>query len=106
MTLATTNTPGDSCTIDFTANVLRAPSQDARPLIPGLQTIALAEMDIVTVMSPFLTGGGDGSAIVTILLAQPAIATQATSATVGQSIGDTATVSSLVNPIAGPGAGR
>ena len=41
----------------------------------------------------------------TVAPAQPAIATLATNATVGQPIGDTATVSALSNPIAGAGAG-
>ncbi|MDP1818875.1 MAG: hypothetical protein Q8K58_03170 [Acidimicrobiales bacterium] len=36
---------------------------------------------------------------------QPAIATQATNATVGGAIGDTATVTGLVNPVVGAGAG-
>jgi hypothetical protein len=102
VTLATAGTAGDECTIDFSLNVLRAPAKDARPDIPGLQTVALAELQVAQVASPFLTGGGKGSALLTVNRAQPSITTSATPNTsLGNALIDTATVSNLVNPVAG-----
>ena len=36
--LGATGTPTASCVIDFTASVLKAPTKDANPGTPGLQT--------------------------------------------------------------------
>ena len=93
---------GSLCTIRFTFDVLRAPTLDIRPLIAGLQTAQVVE---VTEHSSFGNlGAGQGTSTpTTVSRAAPSIATIASGdIIVGAGVlTDQATVSGLVNPIAG-----
>ncbi|MCA1683925.1 MAG: Ig-like domain repeat protein, partial [Actinobacteria bacterium] len=89
---------GDVCRIQFTFDVLRAPSIDSQPAIPGLQTsqIGFAQGTNVVTNTP---GIGIGSSNVTVALASPTIITQATTPVeVGTPITDTATLSGGEGP--------
>ena len=101
VTLGPVGTAADTCTIDFTVDVTRAPTKDSDPAqaVPGpLQTVQYATV-VVTDITPGntsgQTGSGAGSAETTVLQAAPQIATQVNDATItlGQSFTDTAMVS-------------
>ncbi|MEO8486701.1 MAG: IPTL-CTERM sorting domain-containing protein [Betaproteobacteria bacterium] len=95
------DTPGsanDRCVIDFTFNVLKSPTVDASPGIPGVQTLPGA---VVTgTANDTSQAVGFGTAFfVTVDKANPAIVTSASSAVVaGGSINDIATLSLATNP--------
>jgi hypothetical protein len=90
---------GDSCTISFTFDVLRAPNIDIRPLLPELQTAQVIE--VTEQSSVGNIGAGQGTSTpTTVLLATPAITTNASADVVlgAGSLSDQATVSGLVSP--------
>ena len=95
----------DTCRIGFTFDVLRVPSIDADPPTPGVQTRQFATVTgsapaFVAGQITTLFGTGTGTSITTVLPAQPLIVTVATpTATLGQPISDTATVT---GPAGGP----
>ncbi|MEO5680767.1 MAG: hypothetical protein ABIS47_13985 [Acidimicrobiales bacterium] len=90
----------DTCFIDYTFNVVKAPTIDAGPASPGLQTAHLALVDSTgtTTGAPIETRtvlNNSGTSVSTVLLAPPIITTAATSAVLSQTISDTATVTGL-----------
>ena len=97
------------CILDFTFNVAKAPLIDSHPN-PGVQTdhkAFTAATDITLGPNVGQTGTGIGTNRITVAQAVPAIATQASAGfTLGAgALSDTATVSGLVNPVTGAGAG-
>ena len=82
----------DTCAIDYTLTVNKVPNHDSFPGTPGVQTnqvgFAFAQHQNGTI------GTGTGSDVTTVVQAAPTIVTQATpTATIGQPIEDTATLS-------------
>ncbi len=98
------------CVIDFTTSVNRVPAVDSTPASPGLQTDQKAFATVTDIMPGTnfgQTGGGIGTARTTVAQATPTITTQASAPTTlgsGQ-LTDTATLTGLVNPVTGAGAG-
>ena len=97
------------CIIDFTVAVVRTPAIDSDAPEAGIQTDQKAFVAAIDI-GPTNTGqtaGGIGLSQTTVALATPAIATQAspTIALGGGTLTDTATVTGLVNPLTGAGAG-
>jgi len=98
----------DTCFIDYTFNVVKAPTLDAGPNSPGLQTAHFALVDSIgtTIAAPVETRSvlnNSGTSISTVLLAQPRIDTVAKNGILGQPISDTATVT---GPLGAPTPGR
>ena len=97
------------CTIDYTAAVVRAPALDSDVPEAGLQTDqkAFAASIDIGPTNTNQTAGGIGTAQTTVARAVPAINTQASPAINlgGGTLTDTATVTGLVNPVTGVGAG-
>ena len=99
--------PAASCTINFTSTVLKAPDDRLDAATAGLQTDqkAFTDAEVITVGSPNfgLTAGGVGTARTTIARATPTITTVASPSTAaaGTALTDNATMSGLVNPVAG-----
>ena len=96
-----------SCTINFTSSVIKAPTVDST-VSAGLQTDQKASTDAeaITVGSPNfgLTAGGVGTARTTVAKATPTIttiATPSTSPSTSTALTDNATITGLVNPVAG-----
>ena len=97
----------NECVINFTVDVQRAPTIDANPAAAGLQTDQRSAAFAVDI-GPTNAGqraSGTGTAETTVLLATPAITTVASDGTIGGTIGDTATLTGLANPVTGAGAG-
>ena len=96
-------TPLRRCVIDFTGSVVRMPAIDRAA--PGIQTDQKsgATGTDTGLNNPGQTGGGVDTSPVIVNRATPAIATTASAGiTLGAgSLTDTATVSGLVNPVAG-----
>ena len=96
------------CDIDFRADVRRAPSIDSRA-DAGLQTDQKASVTATDIgpTNDNRNGAGAGTTGLTVALASPAINTQASPTIVlgGGTLTDTATVSGLVRPVTGAGAG-
>ncbi|MFN2608806.1 MAG: hypothetical protein ABR511_13105, partial [Acidimicrobiales bacterium] len=89
--------PTDTCRIDFTINVVKAPTKDASAA-PGLQTAQLAAAAGTSSVTGF-TGTGSGTSGVTVAPASPAITTTASGpVAVGGAIHDTATLSGGAGP--------
>ncbi len=91
--------PGDTCRIIFTYDVLRRPLLDSQPGIGGIQT---SQIGFATAINPVTNqpGFGGGSSSVTVLAAQVSIVTFATpapplTAPLGTPISDTATVTGV-----------
>lgn len=95
----------DTCAIDYTITVNKVPNHDAFPAVDGIQTATNASA--VFLHQSGQVGSGTGSDVTTVLQAIPAIVTQVSAAGIqnGASVTDTATLSGLVNPVQGPGAG-
>jgi hypothetical protein len=94
---------GTQCRVNFTYQVLKVP-RDANPATPGFETIQYTFHNQKSpAVSPILSASGRGSAAdQTILQALPTITTLASpDVTVGGTLTDQATVSGLVNPVAG-----
>ncbi len=90
---------GSACIIDFTQSVLRAPTVDASPPTPGIQTLMVVDH---TQVSGAATGRGLGATLVTVRPATAALTTTASpSVAVGGLVNDQATVTGLVDPVAG-----
>ncbi len=100
ITLQPPGLPLDTCVINFTATVLKRPTQDSAPASPGLQTAQIGYAAGGTVNT---SGAGIGVSNVTVNAAQPTLTTDATpdTATIGQPVSDIATVTGRVNPTAG-----
>jgi uncharacterized protein YkwD len=93
---------GDGCTIGFTFDVLKTPTKDIRPAILGMQTAQVVE--VTEQSSVGNIGAGQGTSTpTTVLKASPTIATTASAPTVlgAGAMSDQATVTGLVNPVAG-----
>jgi len=62
-------TNGQTCVVNFMFNVNSLPSVDANPVTPGIQTYAVATMDLsdTNASAEGLTGTGSGSAITTVI---------------------------------------
>jgi hypothetical protein len=90
----------DSCTIRFSFDVLRAPTEDIRPLLADVQTAQVVEATEQSASG--LIGSGQGSETpVTVQLATPGLATNASAnVSLGAALSDDATVTGLVNPAA------
>ena len=87
------------CRIDFTVDVLKVPTIDARA-DPGIQTNELA--GATGTATDGQVGQGTGTNFTTVNRATPSITTNAvTPVTIGAAITDNATVSGRVNPVAG-----
>lgn len=88
----------DNCRISLTANVLRRPSKDAQPGTTGVQTVQLAAATGTSSVTG-ATGAGAGASFTTVNRATPSLSTVASppTATVGQQITDTATVTGVSN---------
>ncbi len=86
-------TTGFVCDISFTYDVLKRPTIDAEPAVPGTQTLQIAYANGTTVSVPTIPGNGTGTAIITIT-SPVGIATQVapTAITIPASFQDTATV--------------
>lgn len=93
---------GKRCIVDYTLKVDKAPTIDAAPVTPGLQTDTkafAAMVDITPGVNAGQTGGGVGTAETTIQQAIPAISIQATpSATLGGQISGQAFISGGSSP--------
>jgi len=91
---------GAICRIGFTFTVLRAPTADQNAQAAGIQTVQVTDN---TQYSGALTASARGSSFgTTVHKATPGIATAASGEiTVGGQLTDTATVTGLVNPLAG-----
>ncbi len=90
---------GSACTIDFTQSVLRSPTVDASPPTAGIQTLQTIDH---TQTSAGASGRGLGATLVTVQPATAALATTASaSVAVGGLVTDQATVTGLVDPVAG-----
>jgi len=104
--LALPGNPGDSCTISYTFNVLKAPTFDAGSS-PGLQTGHFSSVTAsgMTLSPPIETiaGGGVGTSVSTVALATAALSTNASpTAALGQAISDTATLTAPSAPVVQP----
>ena len=96
---AVTLPEGSSCVIEYTLDVLKLPTMDARPLDDGVQTRQVVGHRQITA---FAGASGAGSNIVTVLPATASLATTASpSVAVGGSVTDAATVTGLIDPAAG-----
>jgi hypothetical protein len=90
---------GAVCRIGFTFSVLRTPTGDQNPLLPGLQTVQVADNTQYAGSRASARGSTQG---MTVQKATPSIATTASGTiTVGGQLTDTAVVSGLVNPSGG-----
>jgi hypothetical protein len=97
---------GSSCVIDFTFDVLKSPTGDQNPAVPGNQTAQATEHTQFAgpfgpgALSNFARGTSNGT---TVLRAGPPTITTAASGdiTLGGQLTDQATVTGLVNPVAG-----
>jgi hypothetical protein len=91
---------GAVCRIGFTFSVLRAPTADQNPTLPGLQTVQVSDN---TQFAGSLTASARGTTQgMTVQKATPSIATTASGTiTVGGQLTDTAVVSGLVSPSGG-----
>ncbi|MEM1332122.1 MAG: LPXTG cell wall anchor domain-containing protein [Actinomycetota bacterium] len=89
--------PGETCTVSFTADIDNVPLVDQDSGTPGQQTGQIAD---VLAYSGALDAYDSDSSNLTVTLATPELATQASPAIVlgGGTISDTAFVSSRVNP--------
>ena len=87
---------GSLCRINFTFDVLKSPSLDQNPQLPGSQTVQVVD----NTQSGSTTGSGRGtSSGTTVLRATPTISTTASaSIPLGGQLFDTIVVSGLVNP--------
>jgi hypothetical protein len=89
---------GQTCTINFTFDVLSAPDVDSSG-IAGLQTIQLGEASATEVGQSGLTGGGFGTDTTTISKASPSISTTPSAGgPIGTVLNDTATLTGGINP--------
>ncbi len=81
-----------TCIINFTVTAVKAPTKDAAPATPGLQTTQIAFA--LGIASDGQTGGGLGTSGVTVLLATVPVVTQVAPAAIplGGSFSDTATL--------------
>jgi hypothetical protein len=96
VTLTTNSGPLSSCTIDFTFGVVKAPTIDQNPALPGAQTVQIAENTQHSGTTAFARGTSSG---VTVVRAATSIATTASAnVSVGGQLTDTAVVSGRVNP--------
>ncbi|HEX2041456.1 MAG TPA: hypothetical protein VHF24_02360, partial [Acidimicrobiales bacterium] len=94
--------PGDTCRILFTFDVIRVPTVDALPAVPGVQTVQLASAQGLN-PTTFEVGAGVGTSVVTVLQAQPQIVTAPSpGGPVGTQVFDTATLSGGAGPAPGP----
>jgi len=101
--LGTPGSPTDTCRIQFSVDVLKAPTKDAQPLTAGLQTRQVTFVSGFLTNSPDISGTGSTSDITTVARAQPAIVTAASpSVPVGGQVTDTATLSGGGGPAPGP----
>ena len=90
--------PLDKCIIDFTFGVLKSPTVDSNPSVPGTQTLPGA-LVTGTASDTSLAAGFGTAFFVTVNKASPGIATTASAAVkAGGSIFDTATLSGGNNP--------
>ena len=91
----------DTCVIDFTFDVLKAPVLDGDVVSPGLQTRAYATTAgfAFTDEAERLEGTGTGTTLTTVGLRPNALTTRASGTVgLGQQISDTATLSGGFNP--------
>ncbi len=89
-------TPGQTCTINFTVDVIGSPDTDATGA-PGLQTLQLANVAGTDQLQQ--PGSGFGSDATTVSKASPSIATQQSAGgPIGTILNDTATLSGGLNP--------
>ena len=90
-------TPGQTCTINFTVDVVGAPDTDASGAV-GLQTLQLANVSGIDQLQQ--PGSGFGSDTTTVNKQSPTIATVPTPASgpIGTVLNDTATLSGGFNP--------
>jgi hypothetical protein len=89
-------TPGQTCTINFTVDVIGAPDIDAS-VNAGLQTLQLGLVDGVDQLQN--PGTGTGSDSTTVNKASPSIATQQSAGgPIGTVLNDTATLTGGLNP--------
>ncbi len=99
------------CDIDFISTVQRAPASDSDPAAPGLQTDQKAFMSATDIGPTHigLLGSAIGTARTTIAAGATAAAINTVASPTVQlgqgTLTDTATVSGLVNPVTGAGAG-
>ncbi|MEO5679138.1 MAG: hypothetical protein ABIS47_05650 [Acidimicrobiales bacterium] len=93
---------GNPCTVNFTINVLKTPTIDSDPAIPGVQTRANLQ---VTVQHPpsGATVTSRPSAQVTVGRALPTLTTQASRSVVAATVADTATVTGAPGVVAPTG---
>jgi hypothetical protein len=90
---------GTACVIEFTQAVLRSPATDARALDPGIQTLQVVGHTQAAGPSG---ASGAGSTIVNVLPATASLASTASgTVAVGGSVTDAATVTGLIDPVAG-----
>jgi hypothetical protein len=91
---------GAACRIGFTFSVLRAPTADQNPTLPGLQTVQVSDN---TQFAGALTASSRGTTQgMTVHKATPSINTTASGTiTVGGQLTDTAVVSGLISPSGG-----
>ena len=94
----------DRCIIDYSFDVMRLPTIDEAPSLPGLQTEQsgfVSAGDISPGANQGLTGAGFGTSQTTVSRSQPAVATAASAPiTLGaETVSDSATLSGLVNPV-------
>jgi hypothetical protein len=98
---------GATCVIDFTFNVLKSPTGDQNPGLPGTQTTQATDHAQFVGTAPAnpvaLNSGAQGTSTgTTVERAQPAITTNASAGVaIGGQLTDQATVTGLVNPVAG-----
>jgi len=89
---------GDTCRIDFTFSVVKAPTKDSQPAAPGLQTSQLA-FATGSNTTTAVSGAGSGSSSVTVTRANPTIVTSASPPTVvGTQIFDSANLAGGAGP--------
>ncbi len=99
VTLSAPGGPSPTCVIDFTYNVVSAPTTDADSSTPGLQTLQLAEINGTNVGGSGFTGISEGVGETTIGLASPTVATTASGTVViGNPISDNADLTGGVTP--------
>lgn len=91
------------CVIDFEYRVLRVPTLDSNPAVPGVQTIQITD-NVQWSASAQTNASARGTTLgTTVLRAQPTISTVASTPILlgGGTLVDTATVAGRVSPVAG-----
>lgn len=95
--LGPSNSQFASAFIDFTFSVLKAPTRDASPGQPGIQTAQIGAASGQGT-STGTTGGGSGFDLTTVVRDTPAITTNAAPYYLGSQLSDTATIANGTNP--------